>query len=100
VRTFADLVWSCASAGIRKLGARAILQLSTAIPVFVLTKKGLNLVASYSSNEEIIKNLDLRKRYLLSGRHRGRKVKMGNFSTYLNEAKLPVRSKREPRPLR
>jgi len=95
-----DIVWSCASEGIRKIvGRKSVLQVSTGIPVFVLTKKGLDLIAAYSSDENLIKNLDLEKQHLLSGKHRGEKMEMGNFSTYLSEAKLPVRSREEPWPL-
>ena len=99
VRKYADLVWSCASAGVRKLGGKAILQLSTAIPVFVLTAKGLKLVAAYS-DDKLIEKLDTKKQYLVSGTHRGQRIKMGNFAAYLSEQRLPVRSLREPRPLR
>ena len=96
---YADLVWSCASEEVRKAGEKAILQLSTKIPVFVLTEKGLDLVEAYFSDERPIKDLDLRKQYLISGRYKGKRIKMGNFVTYLTEAKLPIRSEKEPRPL-
>lgn len=100
IEEYADLVWSCASEKIRKrVGKKAILQLSTAIPVFVLSEKGLDLVASYSDNEQLIRELSLEKQYLISGKHEGTKLKMGNFYSYLSEAKLPVRSESEPRPL-
>ncbi len=100
IKDYADLVWSCASEGIRKkVGKKAILQLSTAIPVFVLTEKGLNFLAGYSNEGELIRKLDPEKQYLISGKHEGKKIRMGNFNSYLGEAKLPVRSKKEPRPL-
>lgn len=99
IEEYADLVWSCASAKIRKAGEKAKLQVSTAIPVFVLTEKGLNFITSYSSSEKAFKNLDTEKQYLISGRYKGTKVRMGDFNTYLSEAELPVRSEKEPRPL-
>lgn len=100
IKDYADLVWSCTSEGIRKkIGKKAILQLSTAIPVFALTEKGLNFLTGYSNQEELIRKLDPGKQYLISGKHEGKKIRIGNFNSYLSEAKLPVRSKREPRPL-
>ena len=98
---YADIVWSCASEGIREtIGRRSILQVSTGIPVFVLTQKGLELVANYCSNEKALVKLDVKKQYLISGKHRGKRIKIGDFTTYLSEAKLPVRDGKEPKPLR
>jgi len=94
---YADIAWSCASEEIRTIiGKRAILQLSRKIPVFVLTKKGLDLITKYSSKEELIKSLDLTKQYIIASDHKGKKIKMGNFHTRLNKTKLPVRHKKEP----
>ncbi len=94
---YADLVWSCASEEIRTIiGKKAILQLSRKIPVFVLTKKGLDLISSYSSRKGLVKSLDLTKQYVIASDYNGKKIKMGNFDTRLNEAKLPVRHKKEP----
>ena len=94
---YADIVWSCASEEIRTIiGKKAILQLSRKIPVFVLTKKGLNLISKYSSKEGLIRSLDLTKQYVIAGGYNGKKMKMGNFNARLNEAKLPVRHKKEP----
>jgi len=59
----------------------------------------LDLLTSYSNQEELIRKLDPGKQYLISGKHEGKKIRIGNFNSYLSEAKLPVRSKREPRPL-
>jgi putative methanogenesis marker protein 8 len=43
--TKADLVWGCASVNVPKIaGPRSLVQLGVAIPVFVLTRKGVNLV--------------------------------------------------------
>jgi len=98
INEYADIVWSCASQGIRKnTGARAILQLSAAIPVFVLTKKGLDLAAGYCSNEQLIRGLDINKQFYVSGAGKGIKIRMGNFNSFLREEKLPVRSHKEPR---
>ena len=100
IKEHADLVWSCASGGIREIiGKKAILQVSTGIPVFVLTKNGLDFISSYSSNKEVFKDLNIKKQYLISGNHKGKRINMGNFDSYLSEAKLPIRSEREPRPL-
>jgi len=100
IKEYADLVWSCASKHIREIvGKKAILQISTKIPVFVLTKKGLDLVSAYSSNESVIENLNLEKQYIISGRYGGQRIKMGNFFTCLSETGLPVRSEEEPVPL-
>jgi len=101
IRKYGDLVWSCASREIReKVGKEAILQIGTKIPVFVLTKRGFDFIASYSSCEQLIKSLDPEKQYLISGRYKGESIKMDNLNTYLTQAKLPVRSEKEPKPLK
>jgi putative methanogenesis marker protein 8 len=97
----ADLVWSCGSPELRDIiGRKAVLQITTKIPVFVLTKKGLGIAAAYSSDEELIRGLDPRRQYLVTGSSRGnlgaRKLTMGVFKTYLHEAALPVRDSDEP----
>ena len=98
IEKYADLVWSCASEEIREIiGKEAILQLSKKIPVFVLTRKGLNLVSGYSSDGKLVKNSDSNKQYIIAGSHKGRKIKMGNFDTYLSEAKLPIRHRKQPK---
>jgi putative methanogenesis marker protein 8 len=95
---WADVVWSCASEEVRKIvGPQAILQITRKIPVYVLTDKGLNAVSGYSSDIHAIKDLDSEKQYFIAGDCKGRKIAMGKFSTYLSEAKLPVRSDDEPR---
>jgi putative methanogenesis marker protein 8 len=97
----ADLVWSCGSPELRDIvGRKAVLQITTKIPVFVLTKEGLGFAAAYSSDEELIRGLDLRRQYLVTGSSRGdpgaRKLTMGVFKTHLHEAALPVRDVDEP----
>ena len=97
IERYADIVWSCASEEVRTvIGCRAILQLSKRIPVFVLTKKGLDLVSSYSSDKELIQSLNLRKQYIITGKGKGRKMKMGDFDARLSKARLPVRHEKEP----
>jgi hypothetical protein len=97
----ADLVWSCGSQALRDIiGRKAVLQITTKIPVFVLTKKGLGFAAAYSSDEELVRGLDIRRQYLVTGGSRGDrkpiKLTMGVFKTYLREAALPVRDRDEP----
>lgn len=97
----ADLVWSCGSPELRDIiGRKAVLQITTKIPVFVLTKEGLDFAAAYSSDEELIRGLDLRRQYLVTGSSRGdpgaRKLTMGVFKTHLHETPLPVRDGDEP----
>lgn len=94
---YSDVIWSCGSGQLRKIiGRKAIIQLSKKIPVFIMTKKGLDLISSYSSDETLIKNLDLSKQYIIAGDCRGKKIKMGIFNTYLDEVVLPVRHEKEP----
>jgi putative methanogenesis marker protein 8 len=96
----ADLVWSCASDGVRRrVGEKSILQLSTAIPVFVLTRRGLDLAAGYADRAELIRGLSPERQYLVSGRPEGEKVSLGSYHGWLSEASLPVRTEREPGPV-
>lgn len=98
ITKYADLVWSCASQEIREItGEKAILQLSLAIPVFVLTQTGLNFTAAYVENENVIRNLDPDKQYLVAGNHKGQKINIGNFQSYLSQKELPIRSDKEPK---
>ena len=97
ISKYADMVWSCASKEVRTIiGKKAIVQLSRKIPVFVLSKKGLDLANAYSSEKNLITNLNLRDQYIITASNKGKKIRMGNFSTCLNTAKLPVRHKKEP----
>jgi len=98
INRYADLVWSCASKNVRAMiGRKAVLQLSRKIPVFVLTKKGLDLAGSYSSAGSLISALDARRQYIIAGRGRGRRLMMGDFNVCLSEARLPVADRKEPR---
>jgi putative methanogenesis marker protein 8 len=93
----ADLAWSCASSGLRRIiGPLAILQLSRQIPVFVLTKKGIDFISAYAREEGAIKNLDIKKQYLVSNEAGGQSVRLGGFKAYIAEFKLPVNSRKEP----
>jgi len=66
ISKYADLAWSCASTSLREVIAqRAIVQVSKKIPVFVLTKKGLSFLSCYSSEKELIQNLDLNKQHII-----------------------------------
>ena len=97
IRDCADLVWSCASSDLRRIiGPLAILQLSRQIPVFVLTRKGVDFVSAYAREEEIIKNLDIKKQYLVSNDPGGQYVHLGGFKAYISGSKLPVGSRKEP----
>ncbi len=97
IRDYADLVWSCASFDMRRMiGPLAIIQLSRQIPVFVLTKKGIDFVSTYACEEEIIKNLDVKKQYLISNEQSGQCVHLGSFKTFISESKLPVSARKEP----
>jgi putative methanogenesis marker protein 8 len=87
----ADLVWGCASEAVRaRIGPRARIQLSRAIPVFVLTRRGAALVAACSSDPDRIENLDGRRQYLIALGRRGRRVRIGRFEARINEARLPA----------
>ncbi|MBN2324953.1 MAG: DUF2099 family protein [Spirochaetes bacterium] len=98
IRDFTDVVWSCASDEMREVvGPASILQITRKIPVFVLTKNGLDTVSAYASDMDLIRNLDPEKQHFIAGDRKGRKITMGRFQTYLSEARLPVRSDDEPR---
>ncbi len=98
IARYADVVWSCASRNVREIiGSRSILQITTGIPVFVLTPRGMEFVSSYSNQPQVFRELDLNRQYLISGYVRGRQIKMGHMSTYLTESRLPIRSNKEPK---
>jgi len=97
IRDYADLVWSCASFDLRQMiGPLAIMQLSKQIPVFVLTKKGIDFVSAYADEREIINSLDIKKQYLFSNEHSGQCVHLGNFKAFISESKLPVHARSMP----
>lgn len=97
ITRWSDLIWSCASGEVREIAGRlSILQISLGIPVFVLTQKGLDFTANYSSEPDLIRGLALNGQYLISGQFKGVSLKMGDIFTYLSKSNLPVRSKKEP----
>jgi len=97
VREYADVVWSCASSRVRDIvGTTAVLQVSEAIPVFVLTQKGLNLFSAYSKAVNDLKNLDVNQQYLISKKKKGQQIRMECRMEYLSQSRLPVRSAKEP----
>lgn len=104
IKEYADLAQSCASLYVREIvGRSARMQIATKLPVFVLTRKGMDFVSNYSS-EGFKDWIEEGKKYLISGYHgymkNPRKIRMGNFYAYLGEVEdLPLRVKDEPRPL-
>jgi len=97
MRSYADLVWSCASSDVReKIGAEALMQLSRLIPVFVLTRAGLDFVAAYADDPALIRGLEEERQYLVSADRKGRRLRMGHFGVVLSEAALPVPGRRMP----
>ncbi|MBU2045014.1 MAG: DUF2099 family protein [Candidatus Omnitrophica bacterium] len=97
VRDYADLVWSCASFDIRQMiGPLAKCQLSEQIPVFVLTKAGMDFVSAYADESGVVKNLDIRKQYLFSNKSGGQCVHLGSYKVFISESKLPVNTRNMP----
>jgi putative methanogenesis marker protein 8 len=97
ISQWSDLIWSCASGEVREIvGRLSVLQISLGIPVFVLTKKGLDFTSNYASEPDLIRGLALNTQYIISGKFKGLSIKMGDISTYLSKSYLPVRSKKEP----
>lgn len=98
IRDYADLVWGCASFDVRRIiGPLAKCQLSRQIPVFVLTKNGIDFIAAYAKEGELIKNLDTKKQYLFSNESRGQCAHLGNFRVFISESQLPVKGRKELR---
>ncbi len=94
IRRHADIVWSCASGEVReKIGAAARLQISEQIPVFVLTKTGMDFVASCADDKAALSGLKAQKQYLIANRPGGAKIKLGAYKGFLQEAELPVLSR-------
>jgi len=100
IRDHADIVWSCASGPIRTaVGPESIIQVTTAIPVFAVTERGVRFLAAYCKKPELFDKLDLGKQYLIAGNSGGSPITMGRMKTAIAECELPVRSAKEPRPL-
>ena len=70
------------------------------IPVFVLTKKGINFISGCSSDENINNAADFNKKHHITLNRfeaGGIKINMGRFSVYLYQTeKLPVHTSDEP----
>lgn len=95
IRRYADIVWSCASSDIRyKIGKVSLLQVSKQIPVFILTKSGIDFFSAYADDSSVLRDLDNQKQYLISHEPVGEMVKFGNFYSFLREEKLPVLSEK------
>jgi hypothetical protein len=99
---YADIGWSCASGYVRSLARSAILQLTYGIPIFVYSRKGLELMAAYSDENGAgrLRNLNPHKQYLLATDVAGEKIAVGKGHLYLAQAALPVIKGRQPDPLR
>jgi hypothetical protein len=97
-----DIGWSCASRHVRDLGRLALLQLTYGIPVFVYSRRGLELIAAYSdeAGAKILRNLDPDKQYILASDVKGERINVGRGYLYLAPADLPVIKGRQPDPLR
>ena len=99
VEEYGDIAWACASKQIwETVGPGAILQVGMKIPVFVLTKRGIDFISGYSSHD----NIDFsNKHYITINKFEtgGIKINMGRFSVYLYQAeKLPVHTRDQPDP--
>jgi len=64
--------------------------------IFILSKKGLDLASAYSSEKNLITNLNLQNQYIVAGGSKGKKIKMGNFNVRFSKTILPVRHNNEP----
>ena len=104
IRDNADLAWACASRYVREIaGPASILQVGMKIPVFVLTRSGLDFLSSYSSDEFLKDKLkDVgKKHYITSNKYKDNSIKinMGKFSVFLYETpSLPLNTSDEPYP--
>ena len=93
----ADLVWSCGSGPVReRAGVEAILQIALTIPVFVMTRTGLEFAACYATPPEAVRDLDQDRQHVIATRIQGTPVHMVPGDAFLSAARLPVRSANEP----
>ena len=105
IRLYADLAWACASKELRDIaGPASILQVGMKIPVFILTKRGLDFISSYSSDERLREMLaDADKRHYITANKFAEgaiKLSMGRFSVFLYETeRLPLDADDRPEPL-
>jgi putative methanogenesis marker protein 8 len=103
VRRYSDIAWACASKNIWDIvGPAAVLQLGMKIPVFILTRKGLDFISGYSKHGRL-NNIEFdKKHYVTTNRLEpgGIKMDLGRFSVFLYETeRLPLHTSDEPRPL-
>lgn len=90
IKRYADIVWSCASNKVREyIGRAAILQVSKQIPVFVMTGKGVEFIASYAEDSAMIRSLSRNRQHLISNEPGGRKVRLGGVTVHIREERLP-----------
>ncbi|MFO7929551.1 MAG: DUF2099 family protein, partial [Candidatus Humimicrobiaceae bacterium] len=88
VRDNADLGWACASKEIRRIvGPISIVQVGVKIPVFVITRRGVDFISNYSKDGKLREKLkDFAKHLAPEGLRESRK--MGeSFSVHLLELK-------------
>jgi putative methanogenesis marker protein 8 len=99
---YADIGWSCASHHVREYGRSAVLQLTYGIPVFIYSRKGLELMAAYSDERGAarLRNLEAGRQYILASDVEGEKIIVGKGYLYLAPATLPVLKRKHPDPLR
>lgn len=95
----ADLVWSCASDEVRQIcGEKARIQVTTKIPVYVMTDRGVEFLAAYSTRPSAFQNLERKKQYLISQTVEGTAVTLGKVPTKIAPVEhLPVVSPDSPR---
>ena len=95
----ADLIWSCASNEVRMIcGAKARIQVTTRIPVFVMTDRGISFFAAYATRPNTLLDLDPGAQYLISRTVTGIPVTLGKVPTFISKAeRLPVGSSDAPR---
>lgn len=101
--TKADIVWGCASVHTREIaGPESLLQMGVAIPVFVLTEKGINLIQPriYELSPEIGEKLKEKKEDIISGTSYliHHKRNSGHIKLIMKKCRLPV-IRRGPHPL-
>lgn len=97
INRYADIVWSCGSDEIRNItGKKALAQLSKAIPVFIMTKKGLLTASAYFEDENIFKDVSFKRQCLVCDDCKGRDVRAGDFTTRTTYTVLPVLGRKNP----
>jgi putative methanogenesis marker protein 8 len=95
----ADLVWACASEEVRWLcGREARIQVTTKIPVFVMSDAGVRFLSCYATDPDAILGVDRNGQYLVSRAVEGSPVTLGKVPTHIGQVeRLPVVSPESPR---